>query len=174
MVPSKPHQTPPPPQPRPQKQYYIPSNPDALKAQQDTMEQSTLPSTASQAIASQPTLPASPAQESAQSSEPWGTLTFSNGQQIQLSGERAAVGRYDHDLGGVQPEVDLSKFDGADTASRLHAVIERNGNSYTLTDLNSTNSTRINGKRLEPDTSTPINDGDDLQFGKITCTFKKL
>jgi len=174
MVPSKPHQTPPPPQARPQKQYYIPSNPDAQKAQQDAMTQSTLPSTASQAIASQPTLPAQPAQASTQSSELWGTLTFGNGQQVQLSGESVAVGRYDHDLGGVQPEVDLSKFDGADTASRLHAVIERNGNNYSLTDLNSTNSTRINGKRLEPDTPIPVNDGDALQFGKITCTFKKL
>ncbi|GCE05272.1 FHA domain-containing protein [Dictyobacter aurantiacus] len=172
MVPSTPHQTPPPPQPRPQKQYYIPSNPDVLKAQQDVATQSTMPSTASQAIGSQPTLPA---QASRQSTGPWGTLTFGNsGQQIQLSGERAAVGRYDHDLGGVQPEVDLSKFDGADTVSRLHAVIERSGNSYTLTDLNSTNSTRINGKRLEPDTPTPINDGDTLQFGKITSTFQKM
>ncbi|GCE19291.1 FHA domain-containing protein [Dictyobacter kobayashii] len=172
MVPSTPHQTPPPPQkPRPQKQYYIPSNPDAAKAEQDTLTQPTLPSTASQAIGQQPTLPAQPAQLSG----PWGALTFgNNGQQILLSGERAAVGRYDHDLGGVQPEVDLSKFDGADTVSRLHAAIERSGDSYTLTDLNSTNSTRINGKRLEPDNPTPINDGDTLQFGKITCTFKKI
>ncbi|GHO88778.1 FHA domain-containing protein [Dictyobacter formicarum] len=176
MVPSTPHQTPPPPQqPRPQKQYYVPSNPDALKAQQEAMAQSTLPSSASQAIAAQPMQPAQQAHAANRSTEPWGTLTFgNNGQQIQLSGERAAVGRYDHDLGGVKPEVDLSNFDGADTVSRLHAAIERSGNSYTLTDLNSTNSTRINGKRLEPDTPTPINDGDTLQFGKITCTFKKM
>ena len=32
---------------------------------------------------------------------------------------------------------------------------------------------RINGKRLEPDKATPINDGDKLSFGKVTCTFKK-
>ena len=101
-------------------------------------------------------------------------MQFSTGSQIELTGERAIVGRYDHDLGGIQPEVDLGQMQGADTVSRIHAALEHNGTTYTLTDLNSTNATRINGKRLEPDQATPINDGDTLQFGKITCTFKKL
>jgi len=105
---------------------------------------------------------------------PWGSLTFSDGQQIQLTSERAVVGRYDHDLGGVPPEVDLGQMQGADTVSRIHASLEHIGSAYTLTDLNSTNATRINNKRLEPDKATPINDEDALQFGKITCTFKKV
>jgi pSer/pThr/pTyr-binding forkhead associated (FHA) protein len=63
---------------------------------------------------------------------------------------------------------------GADTVSRIHATLEHIGSAYTLTDLNSTNSTRINSKRLEPDKATPINDGDTLHFGKVTCTFKKV
>ena len=71
------------------------------------------------------------------------------------------------------PEVDIGKIQGADTVSRVHATLEHIGSSYTLTDLNSTNATRINGKRLEPDKPAPINDGDTLQFGKITSTFKK-
>jgi pSer/pThr/pTyr-binding forkhead associated (FHA) protein len=103
----------------------------------------------------------------------WGVLTFSDGQQIQLSGERAVVGRHDHDLDGVPPEVDLGQMQGADTVSRMHALLEHIGSTYTLTDLNSTNATRINGKRLEPDKAAPINDGDTLQFGKIICTFSK-
>ena len=103
----------------------------------------------------------------------WGYLTFGDGKQVKLSGERAVVGRYDHDLGGLVPEVDLGAMEGADTVSRVHAAIEHIGSTYTLTDLNSTNSTRINGKRLEPDKPTPINDGDTLSFGKVTCTFKK-
>jgi pSer/pThr/pTyr-binding forkhead associated (FHA) protein len=106
-------------------------------------------------------------------STPWGSLTFNNGQQIPLSGERALVGRYDHDLGGMQPEVDLAQMEGADTVSRIHAAIEHIGSSYTVTDLNSTNATRLNGKRLEPDKATPINDGDTLTFGKVIATFKK-
>ena len=104
---------------------------------------------------------------------PWGKLIFSDGKEVQLSGERAMVGRSDHDVGGINPEVDLSNLEGADTTSRIHATIEHIGSTYTVTDLNSTNSTRINGKRLEPDKATPINDGDKLSFGKVTCTFKK-
>jgi pSer/pThr/pTyr-binding forkhead associated (FHA) protein len=109
----------------------------------------------------------------AASAAPWGTLTFSDGTKVELTGERAVVGRYDHDLDGLQPDVDLSKFEGADTTSRIHAVIEHLGSGYTLTDLNSTNSTRLNGKRLEPEAVTPINDGDKLTFGKVVCTFNK-
>lgn len=103
----------------------------------------------------------------------WGTLTFSDGKQITLKGERDIIGRYDHDIGGIQPEVDLSNAQGSDTVSRIHAALEHVGSTYTLTDLNSTNATRINSKRLEPDKATPINDGDTLVFGKVTCTFKK-
>ncbi len=108
------------------------------------------------------------------SNAPWGNLLWSDGTEVQLSGEGALVGRYDHDLGGIQPEVDLGKMQGSDTVSRVHAMLEHIGSSYTLTDLNSTNSTRINGKRLEPDKAMPITDGDTLHFGKVTCTFKQL
>ena len=87
--------------------------------------------------------------------------------------ESALIGRSDNDISGVNPEVDLNGMEGSDTTSRIHATIEHIGSTYTVTDLNSTNSTRINGKRLEPDKATPINDGDKLSFGKVTCTFKK-
>lgn len=113
------------------------------------------------------------AQPAFDSNTTWGTLTFSDGKQVALKGERDVVGRYDHDIGGIQPEVDLSNAQGSDTVSRIHAAIEHVGSTFTLTDLNSTNATRINGKRLEPDKATPINDSDTLVFGKVTCTFKK-
>jgi len=104
----------------------------------------------------------------------WGKLIFVDGKEVQLSVERALVGRSDHDISGINPEVDLSNLEGADTTSRIHATIEHIGSTYTVTDLNSTNSTLINGKRLEPDKATPLNDGDKLTFGKVTCTFKKV
>src|SRR5205085_7507289 len=94
----------------------------------------------------------------------WGYLAFSDGKQIRLFGERAVVGRYDHDIGGIQPEVDLASVPGSDTVSRIHAALEHIGSTYTVTDLNSTNSTRINAKRLEPDKATPIKEGDTLSF----------
>jgi hypothetical protein len=177
IVPSAPKQEPPPPhKPRPQKQYYIPSNQaqPTVPAEQPTQDDATI-SPLQATIPAQP-LAAQPAIEA--SSTPadllWGILTFSDGQEIQLKGERAVVGRYDHDMGGLQPDVDLANMQAADTVSRVHAALEYSDGSYMLTDLNSTNATRINGKRLEPDKPTPINDGDALQFGKITSTFKKV
>ncbi|HEU5375419.1 MAG TPA: zinc-ribbon domain-containing protein [Ktedonobacteraceae bacterium] len=122
-----------------------------------------------------PTIKARPASEPAVDlNAPWGTLIFNNGKEFTLTGERVLVGRYDHDLGGVQPEVDLGSMEGADTVSRGHATIEHVGSTYQLTDLGSTNFSRLNGKRLDANVPTSISDGDTLQFGKITCTFKKL
>ncbi|GAC1661674.1 MAG: hypothetical protein PVS3B1_37270 [Ktedonobacteraceae bacterium] len=165
FTPGAPKQEPPPPQkPRPQKQYYIPSN-------QAQPEQQTL-SAAEQPTVEDATMPATVAAQPAVQHATWGALIFADGGQIPLSGERAVVGRYDHDLGGVRPEVDLSNKQGADTVSRVHAALEHSGGNYMLTDLNSTNATRVNSKRLEPDKPTPINDGDALQFGKVQVTFK--
>ncbi|MFL5627543.1 MAG: zinc-ribbon domain-containing protein [Ktedonobacteraceae bacterium] len=157
-----------------------PSKPQAPKKQEEVYYtpppdlQANLPKTQqAPPVRPQPLAPKPGAQSANNSAATWGYLTFSDGKQIKLSGERALVGRYDHDLGGTQPEVDLSAAQGSDTVSRIHAALEHSGSSYTLTDLNSTNSTRLNGKRLEPDKAAPINDGDTLTFGKVTCTFKK-
>jgi hypothetical protein len=164
---TNPQPAPPKPQTPPKKQeevYYTP--PPDIEA--------TLPKTQqAPPVRPQPIAPKPASQAAFNPAATWGNLTFSDGKQMKLSGERALVGRYDHDLGGTQPEVDLSTAQGSDTVSRIHAALEHIGSSYTLTDLNSTNSTRINGKRLEPDKATPINDGDTLSFGKVTCTFKK-
>jgi hypothetical protein len=186
----------------PQKVYYTPSSQAQQTQQTETPAQPAQDQQTS--IPLQPTLPVQPSaqetpyytpslhsqptiadqpQQAAQSGSAstassgalWGTLILANGERVQLKGEHAVVGRADHDLSSdLQPDVDLSKLQGADTVSRMHAVLEHVGSTYTLTDLNSTNATRINNKRLEPDKATPINDGDTLQFGKVTATFKKL
>jgi hypothetical protein len=173
IVPGTPKQEPPPPQkPRPQKQYYIPSNqaqPSVLANQPAPLD--TALSSQVQDVVSAKSMTAQ--SETSPTDALWGLLVFTDGQEVQLKGERALVGRYDHDMGGPQPEVDLGKMQGADTVSRIHAALEHIGSSYTLTDLNSTNATRVNGKRLEPDKPAAINDGDILLFGKVTSTFKK-
>lgn len=165
FTPATPKQDTPKPQP-PQKQYYIPSAPQQDVAQSPTVQ---APSVSPKPLAARPS-----AQSAVDPNAPWGTLSFADGKQIQLTGERAVIGRYDHDLGGIVPEVDLGSIQGADGVSRVHAAIEHVGSIYTLTDLNSTNATRLNGKRLDPDKAIPINDGDTLTFGKVACTFKKL
>lgn len=163
------------PQQPPRKQYYIPSNQAAQEAQAATLQASVSPNAPTvQATTVQPFQAHPSTQPPVSPDAPWGSLVFANGQQMMLAGEHVVVGRYDHDLGGLQPDVDLAPMEGSDTVSRVHAALEHIGSLYTLTDLNSTNATRLNGKRLEPDKATPINDGDTLSFGKITCTFKKL
>ena len=153
--------------PRPSEPVYTPP------AQPPTIQTGVSPS--SQTMPAKKPIIAKPASQAATAPTTlWGKLIFSDGKEVQLSGESALVGRSDHDIGSINPEVDLSSFEGADTTSRVHATIEHIGSTYTVTDLNSTNSTRINGKRLEPDKATPVNDGDKLSFGKVTCTFKKV
>ncbi len=169
LVPGAPEKesAPPPPPKRPEVQYYIPSS----------QSQQTMPASPAQHPAPAPPKPIQPKPAATPlpgAQTPWGVLTFDDGQQMQLSGEHVVVGRYDHDLGGEHPDVDLANMEGADTVSRIHAALEHIGSTYTLTDLNSTNATRINGKRLEPDKATPISDGDTLLFGKVSCTWKKL
>jgi len=169
-TPSAPRQETPPAQKQPPQQeiYYTPP-PDLSPAPPKPQTPPVRP----QPIAPRPIAAKPAAQPAYNPAATWGYLAFSDGKQIALSGERAVVGRYDHDIGGIQPEADLSSVPGSDTVSRIHAALEHIGSTFTVTDLNSTNSTRLNGKRLEPDKATPINDGDSLSFGKATCTFKK-
>lgn len=137
------------------------------------LQQPPMPSTARTPQPPKPIVAKPVSQPAVASTAVWGNLTFSDGTQFKLSGERAVIGRYDHDLGGLIPEVDLNKMPGSEAVSRIHAAIEHIGSTYTLIDLNSTNRTRLNGKTLEPDKATPLNDGDSLQFAKLVCTFKK-
>lgn len=169
-LPASPQQTPPAPKP-PRKQPDVPYYTPPVSPQQ-VSPKSKMP-TPPPAPKPQP-LQAKPSTQPAYDAKSvWGSLTFSDGTKVNLAGERAVVGRADHDIGGLQPEVDLSSMQGADTVSRIHAALEHVGSTFTVTDLNSTNATRLNGKRMEPDKATPFNDGDTLVFGKVQSTFKK-
>lgn len=56
--------------------------------------------------------------------------------------------------------------------SRLHAKIEREGSDYFITDLNSTNGTKINGSLLEANERKRIQVGDELDFAGILFRFQ--
>ena len=53
-------------------------------------------------------------------------------------------------------------IDGNTAVSRKHAVINRQGVDYYLSDLNSTNGTQVNGSRLEPGQEVLLKNGDEL------------
>ncbi len=55
------------------------------------------------------------------------------------------------------------------SVSRLHALVERNGDSYSLTDK-STNGTFVEGERID---KVPLNDGDRFQIEHYFIVFSK-
>jgi hypothetical protein len=82
------------------------------------------------------------------------------------------VGREDP-VSHIFPEIDLTSYGGeAGGVSRQHARLNYTNQQWTITDLNSTNHTRVNGTRLEPDMPTPIDDGTQIQFGRIAAVFR--
>ncbi len=56
------------------------------------------------------------------------------------------------------------------TVSRRHALIRREGNAYELRDQESANGTFYRGEKMSQ--PTPIEDGDELQFGEIKAVFR--
>jgi len=55
-----------------------------------------------------------------------------------------------------------------ESISREHAVILFEGEAFVVEDLQSTNGTRLNGKRIR---TAPLSDGDELQFGQTRLRF---
>ena len=86
---------------------------------------------------------------------------------LPLDKTEIIIGREDP-VSNIFPEIDLTPHGGElGGVSRQHARLSRAGGQWTLTDLNSTNYTRLNGVRLEPNVPTPISDGARVQFGRV-------
>lgn len=81
-----------------------------------------------------------------------------SGQLVELSEPQTAVGR--------DPSCGLSIGDSS--VSRRHALVERVGDGYQVTDLGSTNGTCVNEKRV---TSAQLSPGDRVQFGSFIFKF---
>jgi hypothetical protein len=90
---------------------------------------------------------------------------------LPLDKSEIIVGREDP-VSNIFPEIDLTSFGGeSGGVSRQHARLNHSGGQWTLTDLNSTNYTRIDGARIEPNTPMPLHDGARLQFGRVVAIF---
>ncbi|WP_322496978.1 FHA domain-containing protein, partial [Chloroflexus sp.] len=101
-------------------------------------------------------------------------LELADGSEIILepSKHEYVIGREDP-VSNIFPEIDLTPYGGeSGGVSRQHAKIVHTGNQWSIVDLNSTNHTRVNGTRIEPQTPTPISDGTKLQFGRLVATFR--
>jgi len=127
---------------------------------------------AAPASAGAPTVVPSPAPAPAPAPGPRLVLVNS-GQELPLPAGKTeiTVGREDP-VSDIYPEIDLTPFGGeTGGVSRQHARINQANGQWTITDLNSTNYTRVNGTRIEPNTPVPIQDGAQIQFGRIATLF---
>ena len=81
--------------------------------------------------------------------------------------EQTVIGRADT-TSPRQPDIDLGPYGALEKGvSRMHATIERNDDTLTLTDMGSSNGTHLNGQRLMPDQPRVLRDGDEVRFGKL-------
>jgi predicted amidophosphoribosyltransferase len=95
------------------------------------------------------------------------------GQVLLLPTDKAemTVGREDP-VSNIYPEIDLTPYGGEQGGvSRQHARLIKSGGQWMLSDLNSTNYTRLDGVRLEPNKPQPLHDGAKVQFGRVVLTF---
>lgn len=82
------------------------------------------------------------------------------GMTYDLVGEEIVIGR--------NPTTDITLLD--EGISREHAVIlyDADALAYVIEDLQSTNGTKVNGKRIR---SAPLNEGDEIQIGQTLFRF---
>jgi hypothetical protein len=86
---------------------------------------------------------------------------------LLMGGKRLVVGPEGATLGRSR-QCDVMVDDP--NVSRAHADIRPRGGSWVLTDLNSTNGSRLNGRRLEePEVLKP---GDEIELGTTILTFE--
>jgi hypothetical protein len=68
----------------------------------------------------------------------------------------------------ILPDVDLSPYEAyAQGVSRLHAALKLNNQRIFITDLGSSNGTRVNGQKIMPNVDYPLNHGDVIALGKF-------
>jgi hypothetical protein len=81
------------------------------------------------------------------------------------------VGRVSDLIGDVHPDVSLNDFDAAAHGiSRQHIRITRKRDVVYIADLDSSNGTFLNGRRLTRNCYRVLNPGDEIQLGSLKFT----
>ncbi len=99
----------------------------------------------------------------------------SNGTELPLPTDKAEIiiGREDP-ISGIFPEVDLTPHGGeGGGVSRQHAKLIKQNGGWAVVDLNSTNYTRVDGNKLEPNVPVPVGDGSRIQLGRIVVVLRQ-
>jgi hypothetical protein len=120
----------------------------------------------------EPAVPVAPPPTPAAAPAP--RLVMDEGKDLPLPTDKPEiiVGREDP-ISGIFPEIDLTPYGGeTGGVSRQHARLNQTAGQWTVTDLNSTNYTRVDGTKIEPNVAIPLKDGSRLQFGRVAMTFR--
>ncbi|MDB5076206.1 MAG: domain containing protein [Chloroflexi bacterium] len=94
-------------------------------------------------------------------------ITFGDGSRYTVQSDVTNVGRSDI-AQNWHPELDVIPFGGGAPdlgVSRHQAVIQRQGGTFTVIDVGSTNGTFVNGQILEYNKPAELHDGDSIAFG---------
>jgi hypothetical protein len=121
-----------------------------------------------------PPPPAQPAPAHPPQAVAWGHLVVqSTNAALPLPPDKTEViiGREDP-VSGIFPDIDLTDHGGDEGGvSRQHARIFVQGNQVFIEDLNSTNYTHVNQRRLTPGQPHPLNSGDEIWLGRLKFHF---
>ena len=103
-------------------------------------------------------------------------LQLESGTTLQLPAGRREIiiGRSDP-ISAVHPEIDLTPY-GAESGgvSRRHVRLTVIDGQWMITDLQSTNHTRVNGVRIDPGVPTQLPDGAQVVLGRVGFIFRSL
>jgi hypothetical protein len=91
-----------------------------------------------------------------------------NGLIIHLAGQTEFTLGRSAEAQPILPDVDLSAFEAySQGVSRLHAVLKILQERVVISDLGSSNGTRVNGQKIAPHVDFPLNNGDIIALGKL-------
>jgi pSer/pThr/pTyr-binding forkhead associated (FHA) protein len=86
--------------------------------------------------------------------------------------ERAVVGRSDP-VSNFYPDIDLQPHDAMEQGvGRRHVLLLVRDNQVFAEDLDSTNGSFLNRKRLIPRVPQPVQSGDELRLGTMVLTIQ--
>jgi len=92
-------------------------------------------------------------------------LESETGQVFPLDADTILIGRKDVKR-GVLVDIDLTPLDERKIISRKHALLERRKDGWVLIDQGSVNGTWLNGHQLTAREPYPLQDGDEMVFGR--------
>jgi len=93
------------------------------------------------------------------------------GQIFPLEANVISIGRKDVKR-GVVVDIDLAPLDSRKIVSRKHATVERQKGKWMLVDQKSVNGTWLNGHQLTAHEPYPLQEGDEIVFGRNGAILK--